>query len=67
LSQKQQHLDPNQVNQDQLDRIERKLDMIIDHFNIGASGRARRSNQEIEAVVREKIYKLQNRQKKAAK
>lgn len=57
----------SQPTKEQMDRIERKLDMIIEHFNIGASGQARRSNQEIDSVVRDKIYLLQNRKRKAKK
>ncbi|MBA2881794.1 ABC-type histidine transport system ATPase subunit [Desulfosalsimonas propionicica] len=54
-------------DQQQLDRIEKKLDMIIEHFNIGASSQAKRSSREIDDIVRSKIYHLQNRQRRAKK
>ena len=50
------------MQQDDLKRIERKLDMIIQHFNIGSV--PRRSNIELDKIVREKILQFKTAESK---
>ena len=55
-------IDPEPTYEEQLERIEKKLDMVIDFFNIHPDRLPDRSRKELREMARAKIYRLQNKE-----
>ena len=60
-------IDPELTYAEQLERIEKKLDMVIDFFNIHPDRIPGRSRKELREMARAKIYRLQNKQNSVTK
>lgn len=53
------------IDKEKLDRIEKKLDMVIEFFNIHPDRVPDRSRKELREMARAKIFSLQKEQKPA--